>query len=93
MSCSLGARRGRAPRRWRYVLAEWLAGVLKVVVGYLAAEEGAGLYREAVVQACPDAGVVRFGPEVVCGCEVPRHREAWRALDVDVEVIGRRGSA
>jgi hypothetical protein len=72
----------------RYVLVDWLQGVLKVVISDLAAEEGAGLDREAVVQSRPDAGVVGSCPQVVCRCEVPRHRQVWRALDVDVEPIG-----
>lgn len=69
-------------------LAGWLEGVLEVVVGDLAAEERPGLDGEAVVQARPDAGVVGIFLKVVGGCEVSRHREARRALDVDVQLIG-----
>ena len=63
-------------------------GVVEVVVGDLATEERAGLDGEAVVQARPHPGVVGLCPQVVGGREISRDREARRALDVHVDLIG-----
>ena len=69
------------------VLAAAAEALVEVVVGDRASQSRAGLDREAVVQAAPDAGVADLGAQVVRGREVARLIEGWLALDVDVDRV------
>src|SRR5262249_54860006 len=87
MTATEAASFGPPPVAEESASAERMERMVEVVVRHLTAEKRAGLDREAVVQASPDAGVVGLRTQVVRGREVPRHREARRPLDVDVELI------